>query len=120
MTDTERTTRFLEQQKYMTIAVVLDDGTPWATPVRVQAHGEGYFEWDSRTDTMHSQAIVRNPTIAISMFEVRPDGHFGYYARATAAVIHAIDTDRSRYRATVDQVWINDESFVKRELSHDS
>ncbi len=119
MTDQEQLNTFLAVQNYMTIAVTLDDGTPWATPVRIRAWEGTVFEWDSHVETEHSRAIADRSNIAISIYT--PEGEntiqFGFYAHATAEQItepneHGI----ARYRATVSKSFINDASFKKREV----
>lgn len=119
MEDVEALRMFLSEQKYMTIAVVLDNGTPWAIPVRIK-HWEGtVFEWDSKTDTEHSKAIAVLSTVAISMWTPEGDGtiQFGLYAHAKAEQIsepneHGV----ARYRAVVTKSFINDATFQKREV----
>lgn len=111
--------KFLTEQNYMTVAVTLDDGTPWATPVKIRSWDGPVFEWDSKTDTEHSKAIAARPQIAISIFT--PEGEaamqFGFYAHATAEQIgEPNDYGIVRYRATVNKCFINDASFKKREV----
>lgn len=119
MTDEERLNTFLATQRYMTLAVTLDDGTPWVTPVRIKDWQGKTFEWDSKIDTQHSKAIAARPDIAISIWT--PDGdstiQFGFYAHARAEQIsepneHGV----GRYRARVNKCFINDASFIKREV----
>ena len=119
MSDREQLNTFLATQQYMTLAVTLDDGKPWATPVRIKAWEGRVFEWESKTDTEHSKAIVKRPNVAINMWTPEGDGtiQFGFYAHATAEQIsepneHGI----ARYRATVNKCFINDATFVKREV----
>lgn len=117
MTDQEQLNKFLGEQNYMTLAVVLDDGTPWATPVRIKSRQGNVFEWDSKTDTEHSKAIASRPNIAISMFTPQTDStiQFGFYGKATAELVSE-ETGLGRYKATVTQSWINDATFIKREV----
>jgi hypothetical protein len=117
MNDQALLTNFLAEQKYMTISVTLDDGTPWATPVRIQKWEGASFEWDSKVDTEHSMAIAKRPNIAISMFT--PEGEatiqFGFYAHATAEQISETnEAGVARYRAVANNCFINDASFKKR------
>ncbi len=117
MTDQDQLNKFVAEQKYMTIAVTLDDGTPWATPVRIK-HWEGkVFEWDSKLDTDHSKAIASRPSVAISMWTPESDDtiQFGFYAKAMAELIDE-ENGLGHYRATVLQSWINDATFVKRSV----
>jgi hypothetical protein len=120
MTEQEALNTFLSEQKYMTIAVTLTEGTPWATPVRIKRRESNEFEWDSHVGTDHSKAIVSQPTIAISIWTPEGDTtiQYGFYAVATAGQIsepneHGI----ARYRSTVTKSWVNDATFVKREVS---
>lgn len=120
MTDQERTLKFVSEQNHMTIAVTLNDGTPWATPVRIKKwDGQNVFEWDSKIDTEHSKAIEVRPEVALSMWT--PDAEttvqFGVYAQACAEqVSEPNDHGIARYKATITKCWINDASFVKREV----
>lgn len=116
MTDIEKTKEFLARQNYMVLAVVCEDGTPWATPVKIQDRGEKSFEWDSRTDTVHSQAIAHNSAVAITLFEKLDDSQFGFYAKGTARVVEDKGNGLARYRVDISQSWVNDETFVKREV----
>lgn len=119
MNDKEQLLTFLTVQQYMTIAVTLDDGTPWATPVRIKAWEGKMFEWDSHVHTEHSKAIAVRPSVALSIFTSEGEDtiQFGFYAHAMAEQItepneHGI----ARYRATVSKCFINDASFKKREV----
>lgn len=119
MNDSEQLNTFLAEQRYMTIAVTLDDGTPWATPVRIKTWEGKVFEWESKIDTEHSNAITKRPNVAISIWTPEGEGaiQFGFYAHATAEQIsEPNDYDISLYRATVHKCFINDSSFVKREV----
>ena len=119
MTDGEQLNKFLSEQHYMTIAVTREDGSPWATPVRIQRMEGREFEWDSNTDTEHSKAIAVRPQVAISMFTPEGQGtiQFGFYAAGTAEqVSETNDHGIARYRATVNKSFINDASFRKREV----
>lgn len=115
MTDQERLNTFLAEQKYMTLAVTLDDGRPWAVPVRIKHWAEKVFEWDSKLDAEHSKAIANRPDVAIMMWTPGSTSadQLGFYAQATAELVSEED-GIGRYRATVTKSWINDASFVKR------
>lgn len=117
MNDKGHLNTFLSEQQYMTIAVTLDDGTPWATPVRIRRWEGKVFEWDSMLDTEHSKAIAKRPTIAISIWTPEGEGtiQFGFYAHATAELLHD-ENGRGRYNAVVQKAWVNDATFVKREV----
>lgn len=120
MNDQKQLKEFLAEQKYMTLAVTLDDGTPWATPVRIKAWEGKSFEWDSLVDTEHSKAIEKRPNIAVSIYtpESQDTIQFGFYARAKAERMsepneHGI----TRYRLTAHECFINDASFQKRQVT---
>ena len=118
MSDEGRLNTFLSEQSYMTIAVTRDDGTAWALPVRIQQRNGWTFEWFSKLDTVHSQAIAKRPHIAISIWtpESETTEQFGFYAEATAELLS--DRDGSgRYQATVTQAWVNDARHVKRPVA---
>jgi hypothetical protein len=117
MNDKQRIQQFLENQKFMVVAVVLDDGSPWAVPVRIQRREGAEFEWDSKTSTVHSQALAANPLASITIFEKQPTTQFGFYAKGQVSVVDTRDDGYARYRFTAEQSWINDESFVKQEVS---
>jgi hypothetical protein len=44
MSDEQKCEQFITTQKHMVLSVVLDDGTPWAVPVRIQVR-EGIRDW---------------------------------------------------------------------------
>lgn len=122
MDDKHQLLAFLSEQKYMTIAVTLNDGTPWATPVRIKNwDGKNVFEWDSKLDTEHSRAIERRPQVAISMWTPDSDStiQFGFYAKATADLVSS-ENGFGRYKATVTRAWVNDATFIKREVLLDA
>ena len=117
MTDNEKVKEFLSRQGYMVLAVVCDDSSPWAVPVKIQAHDDKGFEWDSKMSTEHSRAIEKNPAVSITIFEKLEDSQIGFYAKGTAKVVETKDNDFARYRIDVERAWINDETFVKREVN---
>ena len=116
MTDNEKIEQLVDTEQFMILAVTLDDGTPWVVPVKLQAH-DGYrtFEWDSRLDTMHSRALAARPNMAVTIFRKEADKQTGFYARGTAELAEA-HGEYGRYRFTTAEAWINDETFVKREV----
>jgi uncharacterized protein YhbP (UPF0306 family) len=118
MNDHDQLNQFLSSQHYMVIAVTLDDGTPWATPVRIKKWSGKEFEWDSKVTTEHSKAIANKPNIAISIFTPEGEGmiQYGFYAKAKAELLSE-ENSMGRYRATVTESWINDASFVKRKVT---
>ena len=112
---------FLARQTHMTIAVICSDGTPWAVPVHVQKWDGGTLEWESSIDSLHSQAILAEPRIAISMYELTAGGQneFGFYVKAHAQKVADVPNQRARYQATIDAAWINGQDHVKRDVPLD-
>jgi hypothetical protein len=116
MTDEARVKQFLNSQEFMVLGVTLDDGTPWACPVRLQRWQGNEFEWDSKVDTEHSKAIAARPAMAITMFQKLPDSQIGVYMKGRGELIEERQDGFGRYRFTAEQCWLNDETFVKREV----
>lgn len=115
MTDKQKLIEFLGAQSYMVVAVVAENKTPWAVPVRI-LHQEGkVFEWDSHRDTVHSQAIVGGSPVAITIFSTENGQQFGFYAEGSATFTEK-SNGFARYRFVATKAYINDETFVKREV----
>lgn len=110
--------QFLEIQQFMTLAVVRENGKPWAVPVRISHRDDMSFYWDSSPETLHSQCIKRTPTVMLSMYRLNNGDikEFGFHAEATAEPTKALSDGRVRYCATVSRAWINDEQHEKRAL----
>lgn len=117
MSDSERLEQLLDEQQLMVLAVSLDDGTPWAVPVRIQTHdGCASFEWDSHLQTEHSKAIAKHPAMAITIFQKKDDSQIGFYAKGAGELIEEFKPGFGRYRFSANECWINDETFVKRSV----
>lgn len=117
MSDQEKVETLLNEQQFMVLAVTLLDGTPWPVPVKIQAHSGAVFEWDSKRSAEHSVAIENNPLVAITIYSHPPAALVGVYIKATAELIEEKDHGIGRYRATVQNMWLNDDTFVKREVA---
>jgi len=116
MTDNEKLQQFLENAKHMVLAVTLDDGMPWAVPVKIQEQHGRVFEWDSKLDTVHSQAIAGHPDAAIVIFTKDQGNQFGFYAKGRAEEVLRRPDGYGRYRFTARETWINDQTFTKRKV----
>jgi len=90
MNDEEKLEQLFKQQQFMILAVTLADGTPWATPVRIQNRQDNQFEWDSKLDTEHSKAIAVRPKIAVTIFQKKEDSQIGFYAKGEAELVEEI------------------------------
>ncbi|MFZ2522067.1 MAG: pyridoxamine 5'-phosphate oxidase family protein [Minisyncoccia bacterium] len=53
----ESATKILKDMKYMTIATVCEDGSPWNTPVAPNLKNDLVFTWGSSENSIHSQNI---------------------------------------------------------------
>lgn len=116
MSDKQRVSEFLQKQAHMVLGVVLEDGSPWAVPVRILHHEEGIFEWDSVLNTEHSQAIERDPRVMLLCFDTAKDAQIGVYMQAEVTDIARRSDGYARYHAEVRRTWLNDETYVKREV----
>ena len=114
--DQAKVNRFLNDQKYMTLSVTLDDDTPWAIPVIIQRHDGGVFEWDSRLDAVHSRVISQRPLVAISLFSADKGAEICICAKAEARLAEQYNEDYGRYSAVVSEAWLNDETHRKRRI----
>lgn len=116
MTTNDDLKAFLAASKHFVLAVVTEDGSPWATPLTLKKWQGRQIEWDSAVSTVHSQAIAREPRVALCVFKKEGDKQVGFYARATAKLLEDKGDGFARYGAMIDRAWLNDEDFVKREL----
>lgn len=116
MSDKEKALQLLATQKHMVLAMTLDDGTPWVVPVKIQASdGLRVFEWDSRLDTVHSHALVKHPEMAVTIYQKEESWQIGFYAKGRGELFEQ-NGDYGRYRFYAEQAWLNDETFIKREV----
>lgn len=116
MDDNQKLEQLFSEQQIMVLAVTLDDGTPWAAPVRVQKHEGNVFEWDSALATVHSGAIAARPDAAITIFQKKEDSQLGFYAKGRVELVEEYKPGYGRYRFTASEAWVNDETFVKRKV----
>lgn len=119
MTDEQGVEDFLQTQHHMVLAVTLEDGSPWAVPVAVlRREGISIFEWDSRTDAVHSLALARDSRAAITLYRASSDEwrEIGFYSAGRAEIVDPRG-DFARYRFTTEHAWVNDETHAKRELN---
>lgn len=101
---------FLSQLTVMTIAVIDEEGKPWAVPVKIQTYQNGEITWVSKTTTVHSRAIERSPEIMINAFDKA--GMRAIYARAMAE--KTLPTPGvGTYRARIFEAWYTDATHKK-------
>lgn len=70
--------------------------------------------WNSKRDTVHSQALITNPTMSVTLYDTA--NQFGFYAVGAGELIEEKADGYGRYRFTAVQTWINDDTYVKREV----
>lgn len=109
---------FFEQLDHITIAVIDENGLPWAVPVAVQKYDHGTIEWFSKTNTVHSKAIAKTPEVMLTAFMPKNSEHgeFGVFARARAKKVMALP-GIGRYRAEMYQAWYTDTKHKKIEIA---
>lgn len=117
MTDNEKLEQLFSEQQYMILAVTLDDGTPWAVPVRIKLRWELAFEWESSLETVHSKTLAKHPEVAITIFDKSGETQVGFYAKGKAELVEEYKPGYGLYRFIASQCWINDDTFVKREVN---
>lgn len=120
MDDSKKLKQFLAAQQYMVVAVVLPDGTPWAVPVRIQRQAGNVFEWDSALATVHSQALVADSNMAVTIFQKDAAAQVGVCMKGRGELVEEFKPGFGRYRFTSEKAWLNDETFVKREVTLDA
>lgn len=116
MTDNQKLEQLFSEHPFMVLAVTLADGTPWATPVRIQHREGNKFEWDSKLDTEHSKALTEHPATAITVFQANETSKTGFYAKGKAELVEARDNGFGHYRFIASECWLNDETFIKRSI----
>ncbi|PWU24078.1 hypothetical protein C5B42_00690 [Candidatus Cerribacteria bacterium 'Amazon FNV 2010 28 9'] len=60
--------KILEENLYMTISVASKGGEPWIANLYYVYDGDYNFYWYSPKDSLHSQRIKENPTVALAIF----------------------------------------------------
>ena len=116
--DTTRPKQFLEQLSHIVVAVIDEQGKPWAVPVAVQKYARGEVEWFSKANSVHSRAIANNPEIMLTAFTSKDSemGEFGIYARARATKMLSLP-GIGKYRAEIYQAWYTDAGHKKIEIN---
>ena len=116
--DINKAKQFLEQLHHVTIAVVDEQGKPWAVPVGVQHYNHGAIEWFSKTAAVHSRAIAANEEVMLTAFTTNHDefGEYGFFARARAKKILSLP-GIGRYRAEIYEAWYTDHKHKKLEIN---
>ena len=74
-----------------TVATLNEDGSPWATPVHIVAH-EGYIYWFSKDTHQHSQNVIRDPRVSISLW-AKAEGTKGAYINGISERLEGENAD---------------------------
>ncbi|MCU0667354.1 MAG: pyridoxamine 5'-phosphate oxidase family protein [Patescibacteria group bacterium] len=127
--------QILQNVRYATISTVDDSPLPWAAPVWYVFDNALNIYWWSPVESIHSQNILNNGNIYITIFDsTLPEGKgIGVYMKADATKLPAEETEdvikiynasttiyklnmnncsgdapTRLYKATPKQLWIND------------
>lgn len=102
--------KILRELKYMTLATVCADGSPWNSPVAHSPLKELIFYWGSTEDSIHSQNIRRDRRVFVVVYDsTLPEGMGeGVYMRGEAEELDEVNGLVRMYRFIPQQIWIND------------
>jgi hypothetical protein len=102
--------KILKEMKYMTIATVCSDGSPWNTPVGPTPSNDLVFRWGSTENSVHSQNIRRDGRIFVVVYDsTAPEGTGeGIYMKGTAEELNENEGTLRMYRFIPETIWIND------------
>lgn len=99
--------KIFNSNRYLTLSTVDSVGKPWAAPVWYVRDGEGNLYWWSPIASQHSQNIVINPDVYITVFDSRsPEGDgLGLYIQAFAAELPESELDKvvELYNSTTEK-----------------
>lgn len=59
--------KIVKENIYLTLAT--SDGTPWAAPLFYAVDDKYNFYYISQMDSLHTQHILKNPTVAFAIFD---------------------------------------------------
>lgn len=133
----------LPRIKEFSLATIDENELPWVVALNLCYDDNLTVIWHSRKDTKHSRHIQYNPNVAICIYKDFDDiGDFGLYASAQASEVtdpeelekllklrfesknkpvpsidaYSGDSPDRIYIAKPSEVWVNDQSKVKRKL----
>ncbi len=107
----ESATQILKEMKYMTIATVCEDGSPWNTPVAPTPSTDLIFRWGSNENSVHSENIRKEKRVFVVIFDsTAPEGAGeGVYMKGIAEELDEYEGTLKMYRFIPEKIWINDE-----------
>lgn len=103
--------KILKELKYMTLATVCEDGSPWNSPVAHSPLKDLVFYWGSTEDSIHSQNIRRDERAFVVIYDsTAPEGKGeGVYMKGEAEELDEKEGLVRMYRFIPHQIWINDD-----------
>jgi general stress protein 26 len=113
--------KILKHIKYMTLATVCADGSPWNTPVAPTFDKDLTFRWGSNEHSVHSENVRNEKRVFVVIYDSTAEEGVGegVYMKGTAEELDEKEGMLQMYRFIPNQVWINDEedaadgSFIK-------
>lgn len=69
-----KTIKILQDNLYLTISVASKNGEPWIANIFYTYDKKYTFYWYSPKDSLHSQRIRENPSVALAIFDSRAVG----------------------------------------------
>lgn len=103
----------LQTIRYINIATVCEDGSPWNTPVAASHDDRLNFFWGSSRDNIHSQNIRRDGIVFVTIYDSTAAEGVGeaLYMRGKAEEIGPeAGTAVFKYMFTPERLWINDDA----------
>lgn len=103
--------RILKSIKYMTLATVCEDGSPWNSPVAPTYDKELVFRWGSNEGSVHSGNVRREKRVFVVIYDsTAPDGlGEGVYMQGEAEEHDEYEGVLRIYTFRPSRIWINDE-----------
>lgn len=103
--------KILKNIKYMTLATVCADGSPWNTPLAPTPSNDLVFRWGSNENSVHSQNIRNERRVFAVIYDsTAPEGTGeGVYMKGVAEELDEYEGALKMYRFIPEKIWINGE-----------
>lgn len=103
--------KILKSLKYMTIATVCEDGSPWNTPVAPNLEKYLVFTWGSNENSVHSQNVRRDKRVFVVVYDSHAEegAGEGVYMKGEAQELDRTEGVLKMYKFVPQKIWINDE-----------